>query len=715
MKSLIIVESPAKAKTIEKYLGKDYVVRASYGHIFDLGDGGSYNMGIDIENNFTPKYVLMSDKKEKLKAITDAAMGADQIFLASDPDREGEAIAYHIFKALKTKKPIKRVLFKEITKSGVKHGISNPRDIDNNLFEAQQSRRVLDRIVGYQVSPFIIKLFGPHLSAGRVQSVALRLIVDREREIENFKPEEYWSVTVCLKKDSNEFFVAKYEGKINDKEHAEKIKSDLEKDTFKVKSIDEKEKKKYPFPPFVTSTLAATAAGYFKFPVARTMKAAQTLYESGLITYMRTDSTRIAPEALDSCRDWLKGQNFDIPDKPNIYQNKDAAQDAHEAIRPTDIEKLPDQVFGTDDEKKIYKLIWQRFAASQMKPAIYDTATVTVESSSGHILKAHGRMLKYKGWLEIMEDTEEDDKDAKLPLLKTNEKLTLKPPVKAEQKFTQPPPRFSEKTLVKELEKRGIGRPSTYAAIFSKITDRDYVKVKSNIFYPTDLGKSVIDSIVKYFSFINYDYTAEMELELDKIADGKFSYLEMMNKFYKTFAVEVKTAYFSNRKDYGFKCEKCQSQMILKNGKNGHFMACSTYPACNFSFSVKMENDLPVRIEREINVEKNIKCPECKAGMIRRVGQYGPFYACSRFPNCNGKAPVIVKDCPKCDSHLALRVKDETLMAVCQKFSCGFSEKAPKDDYDSFIKYSKKALAATNNIPKEAKKVVKDGERFSKK
>lgn len=714
MTKLIIVESPAKAKTINKYLGKDYIVRATVGHMFDLGDGGPYNMGIDIEKDFTPKYVLMPDKKEVLNSILDALTQADQVFLAADPDREGEAIAYHVAAALKTKKPIKRVLFKKITKDGIMAGMANPLDIDKNLFDAQQARRVLDRIVGYQVSPFVIKLFGPHLSAGRVQSVVLRLIVDREREIEAFKPEEYWSIIACLsKKGSTDKFLAKYEGKVNNKKAAEKIKADLEKDSYWIKSIEEKEKKKFPFPPFVTSSLAATAAGYYKFPVVRTMKAAQTLYESGLITYMRTDSTRLAPEAVEACRDWLKDNKYDMPDKPNFYPNKDAAQDAHEAIRPSDVDKLPDSVFGTDDEKKIYKLIWQRFVASQMKPAIYDTVSLTIETSSGHILKAHGRVLREKGWLEIMDDTEGgDEKEAKLPLLKAKDSLECHPPIKAEQKFTQPPPRYSEKSLVVELEKRGIGRPSTYAAIFTKIANRAYVTVKSNIFYPTDLGKNVIDSLVKCFEFLNYEYTAAMENKLDQIADGKLSYLKMMQEFYKPFAVQVTSAYEANRKDYGFKCDKCGGKMLLKNGKNGHFMSCADYPKCSFSFSVEIKDDQPIKVEKSIGTVLNhIKCPQCKSGMIRREGAYGPFYSCSRYPNCKGTAPVIVKDCPKCGNSLAYRAKENELYLLCLDKSCGYSEHTGDEE---FSKFNKNKLNKENKIPNKAKKVFKDGVKFSK-
>lgn len=683
-KILVVVESPAKAKTINKYLGTDYVVRASFGHVIDLASGGKSGIGVDIENNFKPKYQVLADKKDKLDAIIDAASDAKMILLAADPDREGEAIAWHLADALEsTGKPIKRVLFKEITKNGVKKGIDAPRELDENLFNSQQARRVLDRIVGYLVSPYIINSFGPNLSAGRVQSVAVKLVVDREREIENFKPEEYWNISATLAKpDSKEQFVAKYNNKIKvqDKKTAEKIKADLDNATYQVTEVEEEERKRNPYPPLITSSLASTAAGRYKFAAARTMKAAQSLYEAGLITYMRTDSFRISPEALESCRDWLKSKSYELPDKPNVYVKAGGAQDAHEAIRPTDVAKLPENIYVSDDEKKVYRLVWERFVTSQMRPAVYDTVNVTIETSNSHVLKANGRVLKYKGWLEITGEDEDDIEETnKLPLLKKKDNLILVPPkVKAEQKFTQPPPRFSEKTLIKELERRRIGRPSTYASIMSKITDRNYVVEKSSMFHATDLGKKIIDSLVKFFDFINYEYTAEMEQKLDKIAEGNLNYQDMMKSFYDPFAEQLKKAYVGNKKDYGFKCDSCQEMMELKHGKFGFFMACINYPACKNTFTCEIVDDKPVRKDNP-HLADGVKCPKCGSGMVKRAGKFGPFFSCSTYPKCFGSAKVpFGKKCSRCSNELYLTIFDGQVKLACMGYpDCRNVEEVP--------------------------------------
>lgn len=692
-KTLIVVESPAKAKTIVKYLGPDYVVRASFGHIIDLASGGKSGIGVDIDNKFKPKYAVIPDKKDKLNAIIDAASEAKQIFLASDPDREGEAIAWHLAESLEsTGKPIKRVLFHEITKTAILKAVANPGDLNADLYDAQQARRVLDRIVGYLVSPFLINSLGPGCSAGRVQSVAVRIIVDREREIENFKPDEYWNITTCLAKPTTltESFIAKYSNKVTDKKTAEKIKGDLDKDTYEISEMEEKEKKRNPYPPLITSSLAATAAGRYKFPAAKTMKAAQTLYEAGLITYMRTDSVRSSPESITACREWLGKNSHGVPSKANVYTSKGNTQDAHEAIRPTDVYKLPSSVFVSEDEQKVYKLIWERFVASQMNPALYDTVSVTVKSSSGHLLKANGRILKYKGWLEITGDADDDDEgEAKLPILKKGDKLILVPPkVKAEQKFTQPPPRYSEKTLIKELEKRGIGRPSTFAAIMSKITDRSYVSKKSDMFIPTDLGKKVVDNLVKHFHFMEYKYTAEMEEQLDKIADGKLDYLNMLQAFYTPFSTQLKGAYSSNEKDYGFKCDKCQEPMRLKHGKFGFFMACANYPTCKNTFSCEMIDEKPVaKANLELQIVAGVTCPKCGSGMSKRDGKFGPFYSCSTYPKCNGSAKVpFGKKCDKCNNEMYATVFSGELKLACMGYpNCKNIEPMPKNSKVNWI------------------------------
>lgn len=674
LKTLLIVESPAKAKTISKYLGDDYIVRASYGHLVDLAGGGKDGIGVDLDHGFLPKYQVIPDQKDKLKTIIDAASGVKEILLASDPDREGEAIAWHIAEALKKFNiPIKRVKFGEITKNEILKGIKQAGALDQNLFEAQQARRVLDRIVGYMVSPFLINSLGPGLSAGRVQSVAVRMVVDREREIENFKPEEYWNISACLAKPTTltDSFTAKYSNKITDKITADKIKKELDGDSYEVLTVVEVEKSRNPYPPFITSSLAISAAGRYKFPAARTMKAAQSLYEAGLITYMRTDSVRSNPEAIDACRDWLKKNKHDLPDKVVIYKTKNSAQDAHEAIRPTDVFKTPQNIFVSEDEQKIYRLIWERFVASQMKPALYDTVSVTVQSSSNHLLKANGRVLKYKGWLDITGDFENDDEgEAKLPILKPKDKLALvAPKVKSEKKSTQPPPRYSEKTLIKELEKRGIGRPSTYAAIMGKITDRSYIVKKGEMFNATDTGKNVVDSLAKHFSFMEYKYTADMEEELDKIADGKLDYLNMMNGFYTPFSVQLKDAYTAHRKDYGFKCDACQKKMYLKHGKFGFFMACENYPECKNTFSCEMVNEVPVPKEKVVPVVSGVFCPKCNAGMIKRDGKFGPFYSCSTYPKCNGLSKIpFGKKCIKCNAEMYMTILNSEMKLACMGY-----------------------------------------------
>lgn len=698
-KILIIVESPAKAKKISKFLGPDYIVKASFGHVVDLATSGKGNYGVDTDNGFKPKYCVIPDKKDKIKLIINAAKNTKQILIASDPDREGEAIAWHLADLLeKTKVPIFRVSFNEITKKAVVKGVSNPGPLNKELYDAQQARRVLDRIVGFAVSPFLIKKFGPKLSAGRVQSVAVRMVVDKEREIERFEPEEYWNITAALAKIKNESdcFVAKYANKVTNEKTAKKIKGDLDGDTYKVLSLIEQEKLKKPYPPFITSSLASSVAGKYRFAASRTMKAAQSLYEAGHITYIRTDSTRCSDDSIKECRAWLKNNNYDVPTKPNIYSTKKAAQDAHEAIRPTDVSVTPKNLYLTDDEQKVYALIWERFVASQMNPAVYDSVSVSVESSSGHILKANGRTLKYKGWLEITSDLDRDDKDLKLPLLKKNDVLMLVPPkVKAEQKFTVPPSRYTEKTLIKVLEKKGIGRPSTYAAIMSKITHKNYVEKKANAFIPTDRGKQVVDNLIKYFDFMNYDYTAAMEGKLDKIADGKLAYVDMLTDFYSPFQKELKTAYMSDHKDYGINCDKCSSRMILKHGKFGFFLSCIEYPQCKSSLNCDMVNDEPV-IKPRFSVEliKGVECPNCKSGMVKRDGKFGPFYACSEYPRCKGTRKVPYgKKCVKCGGELYATIYNEDNVLFCMNYpDCKHSESLPEGELANPKKLTGKKL-----------------------
>jgi DNA topoisomerase-1 len=427
--------------------------------------------------------------------------------------------------------------------------------------------------------------------------------------------------------------------------------------------------------------LQTSAASRYKFPAAKTMKLAQSLYEAGLITYMRTDSCRLSPEAVTECRNYLTKQSYDIPTSPNLYSSKGGAQDAHEAIRPSDVLKLPTNVFLGDDEQKIYQLIWERFVASQMNPALYDTVNMTIKTSNGHILKANGKTLKYKGWLEVTKDIDSnDDNDTKLPILNVGDKLVLVPPkVRAEKKATQPPPRYSEKSLIEELEKRGIGRPSTYAAIMSKITDRNYVTRKVNVFIPTDLGKKVVDNLVKHFDFVEYKYTADMELQLDKIADGKSDYLTTMQNFYTPFALQLKKAYLTNIKDYGFACEKCQNKMELKHGQFGFYMACVDRPNCRNTFSCDMIDEKPVKRENKLVIADGITCPKCESQMAKKDGKFGPFYSCMS-PKCHGTRKVpFGKKCSDCNGELYATIYCGENVLFCMNYpKCFHKEKLNK-------------------------------------
>lgn len=713
MTVLIVVESPAKSKTISKYLGKDFIVRASYGHILDLVTTGPGNFGVDIDGGFIPKYKVIDGKEDKIKTIINAAGLADEIYLASDPDREGEAIAWHLADVLKkTKKPIHRVKFHEITKTALNEAIKNLEELDKDLYDAQQARRILDRIVGFSVSPFLMNAFGEKsLSAGRVQSVALRLIVDREREIESFKPEEYWTVecnlTTATDKEEDRF-IAKYSGNISGKDHAKKIEKDLNSDKFLIKSIDRKEKDRKPNPPFITSSLAATAAGSLNYKTEQTMKIAQSLYENGFITYMRTDSIRSSDEAISSCRKWLKDNNYDVPKDAQIYSTKNkAAQDAHEAIRPTDVTISPDKISLNPEEKKLYTLIWQRFVASQMKPAVYDVMDVIIESSSGHKLKATGRSLKYKGWLEIHSVSSKDDVDTMLPNLKVGDySVLIDPGVKAQQKFTQPPSRFSEKTLIKELEKRGIGRPSTYATIMSKITQRQYVNIVEKMFVPSEIGKKIIDLLVQHFKFMDCSYTSNLEELLDLIACGKEKYVNMLGNFYSDFKVELKRAVLSKAQDFGQKCPKCGENMILKHGKFGFYLACINYPQCKSSMQCEVIDGKPVpRKKGTYNTpDENVKCPECDSPMLKKDGKFGQFYACTKYPKCKGKRKVPYgKKCPSCGEELYATTYGGGSVLFCMGYpNCKYSEKLSDDSVAN-----PKELCKDSQIPKTYKKIFK--------
>lgn len=591
MKTLVIVESPAKAEKIQSYLGKDYKVLASKGHIADLAKGGRFGLGVDVSNNFRPHYVLMEDKVETLDALLKAAQKVDRIFVASDPDREGEAIAWHLQERLKdVGKPIQRVVFGEIKKSVVQKAVQNPRDVDLNLFHSQEARRILDRLVGFMASPFLMNFFGPKLSAGRVQSVVTRLIIDREREIEAFVPEEFWTINVNLSKDGKAGFQTKYSGRPTTAQDAEAMKAKLAAKgaQFTVSEVISNDEPKYPAAPLVTASLQRIMSKEHGFTADRTMKAAQSLYENGYCTYIRTDSTRIGDEALAEARQWLTDHKLSIPAKAPTYKNKDGAQDAHECIRPSDLTLEPDNNYAMidPDEKLVYETIWRYFLASQMMPAIYDTLKVTahVTGDKSAEVKASGKALKSRGFLEILGIA--DDSRIDIPSGISVGDILLhfgKSPVKMERKQTQPPPRYSLEKLLKELENRNIGRPATYAELVTKITARNYVEQKGNVFHATDLGKTITDELLKFFTFMDYDYTAKMEQQLDEIENGKVNHVDMLKKFYPGFQQELNKAYVGHN---AMMCPKCGSPMSQRTTKTGKFWGCSGYPKCKHTVNI---------------------------------------------------------------------------------------------------------------------------------
>jgi len=594
MTTLVIVESPAKGKKIESYLGSKYKVMATKGHIADLAKGGPYNLGVDIDNGFKPRYQLLDDKVQLVNELFEAASESDEILIASDPDREGEAIAWHVASKLaKTGKDIKRVEFHEITKNGIAEGIKKSRDLDLKLFRSQEARRVLDRIVGFMASPFLMNFFGSNLSAGRVQSVVTKMIIDREQEIEAFVPETFYVLKANLTKDGKTSFQAKLDERITDEQLAQDTKALLIGDRGKnnaqyvVTEVLADEELKKPNAPMITSQLQKVMSKSFGMNPDATMKAAQSLYENGHVTYIRTDSVRADPDAVKTLRDFLKAEGFALPKTANVYKTKDTAQDAHECIRPTDLSLKPSTSGFTGDEEKVYEVIWKYFVASQMLPAVYNTLKVTIELKSGNkcVLKASGKALKSQGFLEIMGVT--DDSKIEIPDLSVGDILTLhgKNPVSLEKKATQPPPRFSNFSLIEVLEKKNIGRPATFADVLSKITNRNYVEMEGTTYRPTPLGRQTTEALAKFFSFMEYNYSAQLEEKLDDIKAGKLNYLDMLHEFFTPFKTELDKAYIHNGSEV---CELCHSPMKVRMTKNEEkFLGCSNYPTCRFTKDIK--------------------------------------------------------------------------------------------------------------------------------
>jgi DNA topoisomerase-1 len=686
--ALVIVESPAKAKTIKKYLGPGYVVKASVGHVKDLP---KKKMGIDIEHGFEPEYVVIESKQKVLAEIKEAAANVQKVLLAPDPDREGEAIAWHIAEEVRPSNPnIQRVLFNEITKKAINEAILRPTTLDVKKFESQQARRVLDRIVGYQISPVLWTKVRRGLSAGRVQSVAVKLICEREAEITAFQPQEYWTVEARVEGGAPPPFsskVVRVDGKKAELVHegqAREVVDVIKSSPLVVASVERKERRKNPPPPFITSKLQQEASSKLRFSPKRTMGLAQRLYEGvevgedglvGLITYMRTDSTRLSDDAVADVRAYI-GERYGadrLPAEPVVYKTKKGAQDAHEAIRPTSVKYDPETVRRaweagqgggrdereTDDLLRLYTLIWNRTIACQMVPAIFDQTSI--EIGAGRVdLRATGQVMKWAGFLEVYAETvedaaNEDETSGALPEVREGETLKLLE-TKPEQHFTQPPPRFSEATLVKELEEKGIGRPSTYAAILSTIQDRGYVEKKEGRLWPTELGVMVNGLLVKSFpDIVSSDFTAQMEEQLDKVEEGEADWVKILKSFYGPFKGEVETAKKEMRNVKAEEqktdevCEKCGSGMVIKWGRNGHFLACSGYPECRNTKEYRKNADGTISVVPTTRPSDQ-KCPTCGSDMVIRRGRFGEFLACTKYPECKTTAPMSLGvDCPKPD------------------------------------------------------------------
>jgi len=721
-KGLIVVESPTKVKTLQKFLGGDYVIKASLGHIKDLPED---ELGVDLQRDFQPQYVIIPGKGKILRELKKASKGVENIYLGPDPDREGEAIAWHVAEEIGDgDKNIYRILFNEITKKAVLEALDHPGRLQQSKYEAQQARRILDRLVGYQISPILWEKVQRGLSAGRVQSVAVRIICEREREIRNFVSKEYWSLTATLKvKDSPISFDAKlvkWKGKkvgLANESEALTMKKALESVPYIVSKIIKQEKQRHPLPPFITSRLQQEAYRKLSFSAQKTMRIAQRLYEGedlgqmgrvGLITYMRTDSPRVSSEAIHQVRRWIKerfGEPY-LPSKPNFYKSRKGAQEAHEAIRPTSIDLEPEKVKDLLDKDHwaLYKLIWDRFIASQMASAIFQQTTVEIKAADA-IFNAVGTVPIFQGFMTLYvegEDKQDEDGDQekKLPVLSEGDVLELINLI-PRQHFTQPPYRFSEATLIKELEEKGIGRPSTYAMILSTIKEKGYVRLEKGRFVPTELGLVVNDLLVVNFpDILDVEFTAQMEENLDKIEDGEKVWIETLKEFYNPFQKDLEMAKASMRDVKREKiptdalCERCGSKMVKRWGKRGYFLACSSYPKCRFTKEVE-DNE-------EKNRETEVRCEKCGGPMVIKNGRFGRFMACSNYPACKFTQPLNTGiKCPQegCDGMIVeRRTRKGKIFYSCTNYPrCTFAlwdrpiaEKCPQRDLPSLVAWEAK-------------------------
>ena len=713
-KSLVIVESPTKTRTLKKYLGPDFEIASTVGHIKDLP---VKELGISIEEDFRPTYDVIHGKEKVIRSLKKAASNLEHIYLAPDPDREGEAIAWHTADILKKKgRKFHRVLFHELTKDAIHHAMESPTELDRNKFESQQTRRILDRLVGYQISPVLWKKVRRGLSAGRVQSVALRIICEREREIQTFEPQEYWTIEARLEGDNPPAFTAKLAKKDNKKLHianeteTRQILDDLQSAGFTVDKVRKKTQRRNPLPPFTTSKLQQDAIRKLRFSARKTMTVAQQLYEGlelgpgepvGLITYMRTDSTRIAQEALEQSRQLVEedfGPDY-LPKKPNVFKNKKGSQDAHEAIRPTSVFRRPQEIarFLSADQLALYELIWKRFVASQMKPALFDQTSVTI-SAGKYTFQASGSILRFPGFMSLYIVANGEKGRAgtgeTLPELAEGTQLTCHG-LDPNQHFTQPPPRFSEASLVKELEENGIGRPSTYASILSTIRDKNYVELLKGYFRPTELGFIVNDLLTRGFpNIVDVDFTAQLEENLDEIERGAADSKAVLQKFYDSFSKSLDQAEkeLESVKGIGLpvdlKCPECQRPMKLKVGKNGPFLACSGYPECTFTQNYIRNEKGEIEPSRPQPDEPTDEvCEKCGSPMTKKEGRYGPFLACSAYPDCKNTKSLSGKDkakaestgvsCPQegCDGELVLRrTKRGKIFYGCSRYpDCTFA------------------------------------------